>query len=210
MLPEIKQDQDKSDMEPVSGKFVVEKFDGKGDFGLWKHKILCQLELMGLDSILTDGEVSTSDSTKAEDEEDESTDKGNDKESKPDPKAAEKNRRVRSLLTMSLGDKILRKVMKEKTALDMWKALERSYQTKSLPNRIYMKQRFYSFKMEESKSLDENMDVFLKLVSDLASVQVNISEEDQAIFLLNSLPKAYEQMAHSLKYGKGKDTITVE
>ena len=100
--------------------------------------------------------------------------------------------------------------MKEKTALDMWKALERSYQTKSLPNQIYMKQRFYCFKMEENKSLDENMDVFLKLVSDLASVQVNISEEDQAIFLLNSLPKAYEQMAHSLKYGKGKDTITVE
>lgn len=34
-------------MEPVVGKFDVEKFDGKGDFGLWKYNMLCQLEILG-------------------------------------------------------------------------------------------------------------------------------------------------------------------
>lgn len=28
-------------MEPTKGKFEVEKFDGQGDFGIWKHKMLC-------------------------------------------------------------------------------------------------------------------------------------------------------------------------
>lgn len=64
---------------------------------------------------------------------------------------------------------VLRKVMKETTALGVWKALEGDYQTKTLPNRIYLKQSFASYKMDETKSIEENLDVFLKLVDDLAS-----------------------------------------
>ena len=38
---------------------------------------------------------------------------------------------------------------------------------KSLPNRIYLKQNFFGFKMHEGKSIDENIDEFTKLVLDL-------------------------------------------
>lgn len=65
--------------------------------------------------------------------------------------------------------------------------------TKALPNRIYLKQRFYSFKMDENKSIDENVDEFTKLLSDLENMEVKIDDEDQAIFLLNSLPRVYDQ-----------------
>lgn len=67
---------------------------------------------------------------------------------------------------MSLGNLVLHKMMKETTTIGVWKALERDYQTKTLPDMIYMKQRFASFKMEDHKSMEENMDTFLKLVSD--------------------------------------------
>ena len=40
-------------MESVHGKFKMEKFDGSGDFGMWKFKMLMQLELQGLGHILT-------------------------------------------------------------------------------------------------------------------------------------------------------------
>ena len=99
--------------------------------------------------------------------------------------------------------------MHEPTAYAMLKALERDYQTKTLPNRIYLKQQFASFKMDESKSVEENMDGFLKLIGDLASLNITISDEDQAIQLLRGLPPQYEALVHTLKYGTGKDTLTV-
>lgn len=78
-----------------------------------------------------------------------------------------------------------------------------------LPNRIYLKQQFAGFKMDDSKSIEENMDDFLKLIGDLASLNINVSDEDQAIQLLTGLPPQYEALVHTLKYGTGKDTLTV-
>ncbi|KAL0733932.1 hypothetical protein Bca4012_010142 [Brassica carinata] len=157
-------------METTLKKFEVEKFDGKGNFGLWKYKMLCQLEIFGLGSVLKEKTPST------DDEGDEEQ-----KEAKPDPKEQDKELRTKNLITMCLSDLILRKVMHEPTALAMWKALEAEYQTKTLPNHIYMKQKYAGFRMEEHKSIEENLDVFLKLVADLASLDIKISEEDQAI-----------------------------
>ena len=109
---------------------------------------------------------------------------------------------------MSLGNLVLRKVMKETTALGVWKALERDYQTKTLPNRIYMKQRFASFKMDDHKSIEENLDTFLKLVSDLSSLNINISDEDQAIQVLSSLPQQYDSLVDTL-CRTAKETLTM-
>lgn len=35
--------------------------------------------------------------------------------------------------------------------------------------------------MDENKSIEENLDKFLKLVDDLASLNINVSDGDQAI-----------------------------
>lgn len=188
-------------MDPTPGRFEMEKFDSKGDFGLWKYKLLGQLEIQGLGSVLTEETTSTSE---AKDEDGEEP-----RKVKVDPKAAEKDIRVKNLLGTCLSDTILRKIMHEPTALGMWKALEQDYQTKSLPNRIYLKQSFASFKMEERKSIEQNLDTFLKLIADLASLKIVVSDEDQAIQLLTSLPVSYEPLVHTLKYGTGKETLTV-
>lgn len=116
---------------------------------------------------------------------------------------------MRSLFSICLSDVILRKIMHETTTLGMWKALERDYQMKSLPNRIHLKKKFSCFKMEEEKSIEENVDAFLKLITDLASININISDEDQAIQILSGLPPVYEPLVHTLQYGTGRDTLTV-
>ncbi|KAJ9697302.1 hypothetical protein PVL29_009202 [Vitis rotundifolia] len=46
--------------------------------------------------------------------------------------------------------------------------------------------------MHEGKSIDENIDEFTKLVLDLESLGVKIEDEDQAVILLNSLPKVFD------------------
>ena len=96
------------------------------------------------------------------------------------------------------------------TAIGVWKALEGNYKTKTLPNRVYLKQIFARYKMDESKSIEENLDKFLKLVDDLASLNINVSDEDQAIQILTSLPPQYDSLVHTLNYGNGKETLTVK
>ena len=74
---------------------------------------------------------------------------------------------------------------------------------------IYQKQIFASFKMEERKSIEENLDTFLKLIADLTSLKIVVSHEDQAIQILTSHPSSYEPLVHTLKCGNGKETLTV-
>lgn len=188
-----------TELDPTRGRFEMDKFDGKGDFGMWKYKLLGQLDIQGLASALDENATLYKDSEKLEEG----------AEPVLDPVKVAKDTRVKNLTGTCLSDMILRKVMHERTAYGMWKALERDYQTKSLPNMIDLKQQFASFKMEESKSMEENMDMFLKLVGDLASLNINVSDEDQAIQLLTSLPAQYEALVHTLKYGTGKETLTV-
>lgn len=63
--------------------------------------------------------------------------------------------------------------------------------------------------MEEDKSIEENVDLFLKLVAYLASIKIEVTDENQAIQLLSDLPSVYEPLVHTLQYGTGKDTLTV-
>ena len=61
--------------------------------------------------------------------------------------------------------------------------------------------------MSDSKTIDENVDDFLKLVADLSNLQMEVSEEVQAILLLSSLPNKYDQLKETLKYGR--DTLSL-
>ena len=119
-----------------------------------------------------------------------------------DKEKAEILKKARDAIILHLSDQILKKVVKEKSAAEMWMKLEQLYMTKALPNRIYLKQRFYGFKMDETKTIDENIDDFTKLVADLENLEFEVDEEDQTIFFLNSLPKQYDQLRDTLKYGK--------
>lgn len=55
---------------------------------------------------------------------------------------------------LSLGDKSLREISREKSAQAIWLKLEQLDMTKSLENRLYMKKRLYS-KMNEERTISE-------------------------------------------------------
>ena len=125
-------------------KFEVEKFTSSNDFGLWRVKMRALLVHHGLDDALKGiGGLLASMSDQ-------------------DKKALME--KAHSAIILSLGDKVLRKVSKEKTATRVWTMLEGLYMTKSLVNRLYLKQALYSFKMQEDKSIDEQLDIFNKLI----------------------------------------------
>ena len=86
--------------------------------------------------------------------------------------------------------------------------LESLYMTKSLTNKIYLKTKLFWFKMQEDKSLEENLDEFNKVVIDLENIGEKIDDENQAVILLNSLPPAYNQLRDTIRYSR--DSLSIE
>ena len=129
----------------------MERFNGKGDFGFWCKRmraILIQQKVV----LALNGEKNLSSSMSE----------------------AEKEKMLEtaySIIILYLSDNVLRQVSKETTAEGIWMKLESLYMTKSLTNRIYLKAKFFGFKMQEDKSLDENLDEFNKIVIDLENME---------------------------------------
>ena len=172
----------------ASTKYDIEKFTGSNDFGLWRIKMRSILVQQSLIKAL--GGESKLSPTLSEEENEDLLDKAH------------------SAVLLSLGDKVLRQVSKEKSAAAVWAKLESLYMTKSLVNRLTLKQALYSFRMTENKSVQEQLDVFNKLIQDLENIDVEISDEDQALMLLCSLPNSYDSFKDTLLYGR--DSLSME
>ncbi|KAL5577191.1 hypothetical protein UlMin_018890 [Ulmus minor] len=73
---------------------------------------------------------------------------------------------------------------------------------------LYLKAKFFTWKMKEGRSLQGHIDDFNKLIVDLSNIGVKYEDEDKALVLLYSLPKSYETLVDILQHGR--ETISVE
>ena len=62
-------------------------------------------------------------------------------------------KQARSAIIMNLADNVLRQVIGEKTALGIWNRLNQLYMAKSTATKIFLKGKFYGFKMNATISL---------------------------------------------------------
>lgn len=68
-----------------------------------------------------------------------------------------------NLQVLNLADQVLRKVSTELTAYSLWSRLVSLYVVQHAPNLAYLKAATFSFRMNTSKSIDENLDEFLRM-----------------------------------------------
>lgn len=148
-----------------SARFDIEKFTGMNDFSLWKVKMHAILVQQGLAMALESESKMPDTLTKVQ--------------------KTDILQKAHSSLILSLGDKPLREVAKETNAAAIWSKLESLYMTKSLANRLYMKQHLYSYKMNEEKDVLDQLEEFNMTVDELETIDENkIGDEDRAILLL--------------------------
>ena len=60
--------------------------------------------------------------------------------------------------------------------------------SKSLTNKLYLKQKLYGLKMTKGSDLSQHLNMFNQIISDLMRVDVKFEDEDKTLMLLNSLP----------------------
>ncbi|GJW36494.1 hypothetical protein Tco_0059414 [Tanacetum coccineum] len=164
----------------------IEKFNGKSNFSLWRIKIRALLKQQCIWAPLA----------------------GPNPVDMTDAKYASQDEKAHSTILLSLSDEVLYEVADEETVVGVWKKLEKLYMTKSLTNKLLLKQRLFSLRMKEGSSLKENLDALNSILMDLKNVEVNIEDEDAALVLLVSLPPSFESFVSS--FVVGKDTITLE
>lgn len=74
--------------------------------------------------------------------------------------------------------------------------------TKSLANRLLLKQQLYSFKIGDEMKVTDQIDEFIKILDDLENIEVTLEDEDKALILLNALPKSYENFKDAMIFGR--------
>ena len=69
-----------------------------------------------------------------------------------------------------------------------WDALKRHFERESLANKLFLKKQYFQKVMSEGNSIDMHLKEMKELTDKLSSIGASISEEDQVVTLLGSLP----------------------
>ncbi|GKA32703.1 retrovirus-related pol polyprotein from transposon TNT 1-94 [Tanacetum coccineum] len=132
----------------MGAKFDIEKFNGTGDFGLWRIKMRALLIQHGCEAALEVLPADMEAQTKAE-----------------------LNKKAHSVVILCLSNKVLREVTRETTTAGVWSKFKTLYMTKSLANKLYLKKKLYTFYMPAGRKISEHIDEFNKIVLDLATIE---------------------------------------
>ena len=109
---------------------------------------------------------------------------------------------------LCLADDIITEITKEDTASGLWLKLENLYMTKSLTNKLLLKQCLFSLRMQEGMSLRDHLDQLNTILLELRNIDVKVEDEDATLIPLVSLPLSYENLVRL--FIVGKDTISLE
>ncbi|KAF6149797.1 hypothetical protein GIB67_017530 [Kingdonia uniflora] len=109
--------------------------------------------------------------------------------------------RAVSGIRLCLAKNFLANVAREKTTKGVWEKLKSLYQTKSLSNRLYLKERLHTLKMNEGTSVGDHLGSLNGIVSELESIGVKVEDEDKALQLIWYLPSSFKHLQPTLMYG---------
>ncbi|KAL2248133.1 UNVERIFIED_CONTAM: hypothetical protein Sindi_2665600 [Sesamum indicum] len=166
--------------------YSLQPFDGKSDFAIWQQK---------MKGVLIQQKV-----FKAID--------GNYAETVSEEKKQENDEFAYSSIILNLSDTVLRKVGKQESSKALWYKLEEIYTETSLPNKLFLLEKFFRYKLDLSKNIDENLDDFTKLIQDIKHTGDKNIDEYSPIVLLNAIPESYSDVKAAIKYGR--DSVNIE
>ena len=108
--------------------------------------------------------------------------------------------RTASAIRLCLAKNVLANIGNIPTMKELWEKLEKLYQTKSISNRLYMKEKFHILRMTEDTKIFDHLSVLNGIVSKRQAIGVKIEDEDKALWLLWSLSTSYRHMIPTLMY----------
>jgi hypothetical protein len=171
----------------MSSRYDIEKFDGKTSFALWQVRMLAILSSYGIKDAVFGRENLVEPIT--------------------DTRWREIDDKALSIIQLCLSNGTLQEVLEETTAQGLWEKLQNLFMKKSLTNRLRLKLRLYTLRMNEGGSLSEHISEFASVINELAKIDAKVDDEDQALLLLCTLPTSYKGFRDMMIYGREKITL---
>ncbi|KAL0458606.1 UNVERIFIED_CONTAM: hypothetical protein Slati_0487800 [Sesamum latifolium] len=125
-----------------------------------------------------------------------------------DEKRLENDEFAYSSIILNLSDTVIRKVGNLTTAKELWDKLEELYTESSLPSKLFLLEKFFRYKLDVSKTIDDNIDDFTKLIQDIKLTSDKNIDDYSPIVLSNAIPETYGDVKSAIKYGR--DNVNLE
>jgi len=72
-----------------------------------------------------------------------------------------------------------------------WNTLKNHFERETLASRLLLKKQYFRSEMKEGTSVNQHLKHMLDIINKLAAIGTPVSEEDQVVTLLGSLPRSY-------------------
>ena len=82
---------------------------------------------------------------------------------------------------------------------DAWEALRTNFERDTLANKLFLKKKYFRSQMKDGTPMEKHLKDMKELTDKLAAIGAPISEEDQVVTLLGSLPPSYATLVTALE-----------
>ena len=93
--------------------------------------------------------------------------------------------------------------MKEKTIVDLMKAMYGMYEKPSANNKVHLIKKLFNLKVEGTP-IARHLNEFNTITNQLSSVEIEFDDEICALIVLASLPNSWEAMRMAMSNSAGK------
>ena len=104
-----------------------------------------------------------------------------------------------STIVMAISTPQLYLVTSCESPRDVWDTLLSHFERGTLANKLFLKKKYFRKEMKEDTSMEAHLKEMKELTDKLASIGAAISEEDQVVTLLGSLPPTYSTIVTALE-----------
>ena len=119
-----------------------------------------------------------------------------------------KQAKALSNIILSVDDEVLYLISECSTAQAAWEKLQAHFERDTLANRLFLKKKYFRTVMSENASMESHLKHMKSITDKLAAIKAPVSEEDQVVTLLGSLPEYYDTIVTALE-ARG-DGLTLE
>ena len=95
-------------------------------------------------------------------------------------------------------------VVKEKTIMDLMKALSSMYEKSLTNNKVHLMKKLFNLKMVEGTLVAQYLNEFNTITNQLSSVEIDFDDEIRTLIVLASLPNNWEAMRMVVSNFAGK------
>ena len=114
------------------------------------------------------------------------------------------------VIRLTLSRSVAHNVVKEKTTIDLMKALSSMYEKLSVNNKVHLMKKLFNLKMAENASIAQHLNEFNTITNQLSSIEIDFDDKIRALIVLASLPNSWEATRMVVSNSTRKEKLEVQ